>query len=202
MTAFAPKPCTLCGHGVRLEPLAYEHADGLLQAGREPSIWAFMPRPAFESLSDVTSFIDDAHSDRDAGHQVPFAIVPQTAGCAVGSTRFLDIRLADRGLEVGWTWLGVDWQRTAVNTACKALLLEHAFNDLGAHRVQLKTDARNVRSQAAIERIGGVREGILRQHMLLWDGHPRDSVYYSVLRDEWPDVRARLLDLVARKSGS
>ena len=107
----------------------------------------------------------------------------------MGSTRYLDIRVANRSLEIGWTWLGVAVQRTPVNTDCKYLLLTHAFEDLGAIRVQLKTDARNVGSQKAIERIGAKREGTLRKHYVLWDGHVRDSVYFSVLEEEWPDVK-------------
>src|SRR5262249_6496844 len=104
-----------------------------------------------------------------------------------------DIRRADRGIEIGWTWLGKPWQRTAVNTECKLLLLRHAFRDLGAVRVQLKTDARNLPSQRAIERLGAVRAGVLRRNMGLWDGHIRNSVYYAILDDEWPAVEQRLL---------
>jgi RimJ/RimL family protein N-acetyltransferase len=123
---------------------------------------------------------------------VPFAIVLRASGRAVGSTRYIDIRRAHRGLEIGWTWIGREWQRTAVNSECKRLLLEHAFEVLGALRVQLKTDARNTRSQRAIERLGAKREGVLRAHMVLADGFVRDSVMYSVIAAEWPSVKQGL----------
>jgi RimJ/RimL family protein N-acetyltransferase len=110
----------------------------------------------------------------------------------VGSTRYLDIRRENRGLEIGWTWLAAAVQRTAVNTECKYLLLRHAFETLGAIRVQLRTDLRNLRSQRAIERIGATREGVFRQERIMWDGYLRDSVFYSVIDCEWPAVKARL----------
>ncbi|MGE0555287.1 MAG: GNAT family N-acetyltransferase, partial [Gemmatimonadales bacterium] len=115
-----------------------------------------------------------------------------------GSTRFLEIRRPDRALEIGWTWLGEASHRTAVNTETKYLLLRHAFEDLGARRVQLKTDGRNERAQRAIERLGAKKEGVLRLHRLMWDGHVRDSVYYSVIADEWPEVKARLKGFLGR----
>ncbi len=141
----------------------------------------------------MTALIEPALEELAAGRQIPFAIVDRAIGRAVGSTRYLDIQPANRGIEIGWTWIGTAHQRTAINTECKFLLLRHAFETLGAIRVQLKTDLRNERSQRAMERIGAAREGVLRQNMLLWDGHRRDSVYYSVLVDEWPRVRERLL---------
>ena len=121
-----------------------------------------------------------------------FAIVEAASGRAVGSTRFLDILRAHRALEIGWTWVGASFQRTAINTECKLLLLGHAFDGHGAHRVTLKTDARNLRSQRAIERIGGVREGVLRRHRVCWDESVRDTVYYGIVDHEWPQVKARL----------
>ena len=124
--------------------------------------------------------------------QLPFAIVETDKGRAVGSTRFLNIRPEHRGLEIGWTWIGREWQRTSVNTETKFLLLRHAFERLGCIRVELKTDARNERSQQAIERIGAKREGILRSHMLVQEGFRRDSVYFSVLDEEWPAVKEGL----------
>jgi RimJ/RimL family protein N-acetyltransferase len=138
-------------------------------------------------------WIEQACEESAAGRQIPFAIIHLASGRAVGSTRYLDIRREDRGIEIGWTWLGKAYQRTAMNTECKWLLLRHAFETLAAHRVQLKTDLRNLASQRAIERLGAVREGVLRRHMLLPDGHLRDSVYYSILDTEWPAVKERLL---------
>jgi RimJ/RimL family protein N-acetyltransferase len=130
---------------------------------------------------------------------VAFAIVSAASGAAVGSTRFLNIERPHRALEIGWTWIGPAWQRSAINTECKLLLLGHAFEQLGAHRVTLKTDARNLRSQRAIERVGGVREGVLRRHRVCWDGFVRDSVYYGIIDGEWPQVKSRLEAMSARR---
>lgn len=142
----------------------------------------------------------DAAWDRSGGErqrrELPFAILDRASGRAAGSTRYLEIRPEHRGLEIGWTWLGRAYRRTAVNTECKYLLLRHAFEVMGAVRVQLKTDARNLASQRAIERIGGVREGVLRRHMVLADGFVRDSVMFSVTDTEWPGARERLLKLL------
>lgn len=193
------EPVVLEDAHVRLEPLDRRHAPGLLEAGAaDPGTWAYLPRPPVRTPEDVLALIDEALRGRDAGSDVPFAIVLRADGRAVGSTRYLDIQRESRGLEIGWTWLAPRVRRTAVNTACKRLLLGHAFDTLGAVRVQLKCDARNARSRAAIERLGAVREGILRRNRRMWDGHIRDSVYYSILADEWPAVRARLDAFLAR----
>ena len=181
---------TLEGKHARLEPLEMRHAADLAEAGRDEEIWRYMPRRPLASVEDARDFVRAAHEMAKDGSAVPFAIVVD--GKAVGSTRYFDIRREHRGLEIGWTWLGRTWQRTAANTECKLLLLRHAFEELGALRVQLKTDARNVRSQRAIERIGGVREGVLRAHMVLPDGFVRDTVMYSITAGEWPGVRRRL----------
>jgi RimJ/RimL family protein N-acetyltransferase len=177
---------------VRLEPLARRHAAELFEAGRDESIWRYMPRPVPRAVGDVESMIDEALAEAGAGRQVPFAIIALQRGRAVGSTRYLDIRREHRGLEIGWTWLAAAAQRTAVNTECKYLLLRHAFEALGAIRVQLRTDLRNLRSQRAIERIGATREGVFRQERIMWDGYLRDSVFFSVLDGEWPAVKAKL----------
>jgi N-acetyltransferase len=186
--AFDPQPVVLTGEVVRLEPLDLRHAPDLLQAAAEKTIWNYMPLSGFPDLEAVEGWIRDSL----AGPDVVFAIVLKETGVAVGSTRYMDIRRAHRGLEIGWTWLAPGVQRTRVNTEAKYLLLKHAFEDLGAVRVQLKTDARNTRSQRAIERIGGVMEGAHRRHMLTWDGHVRDTVYYSILDSEWPTAKQRL----------
>jgi RimJ/RimL family protein N-acetyltransferase len=177
---------------VRLEPLARHHARELLAAAADEAIWRYLPRPQPRELHDVESMIDEALVEARSRRQVPFAVVALASGRAVGSTRYLDIRRENRGLEIGWTWLAAAVQRTAVNTECKYLLLRHAFETLGAIRVQLRTDLRNLRSQRAIERIGATREGVFRQERIMWDGYLRDSVFYSVIDCEWPAVKARL----------
>jgi RimJ/RimL family protein N-acetyltransferase len=175
-----------------LEPLGREHLDGLFAAAAEPSIWQWMPVDASTSREDMARWLEDALKQRDAGKQQPFVIIAQESGTVIGSTRYLEIMPRDHTIEIGWTWLATAVQRTAVNTECKYLLLRHAFETLGAVRVQLKTDLRNTRSQAAIERLGGVREGVLRKHRLIQGNHQRSSVIYSILDDEWPAVKARL----------
>ena len=177
---------------MRLEPLAPRHAEDLFAAGNDEAIWTYMPRPVLKSVEDTLGWIKESQAVAASGTQIPFAIIYRASGKAIGSTRYLDIRREHRGLEIGWTWVGTAYLRTPVNTECKSLLLTHAFEGLGAVRVQLKTDLRNERSQRAIERIGAVREGVLRKHMVRWDGFIRDTIYYSILDSEWPDVKRRL----------
>jgi RimJ/RimL family protein N-acetyltransferase len=191
-------PIVLEGAGARLEPLGEGHAEDLFRAGRDAEIWRYMPRLPMASVEDARTFIGEALAAARDGSQVPFAIVERASGRAVGSTRYFDIRREHRGLEIGWTWIGVAHQRTPVNTECKRMLLEHAFEKLGMLRVQLKTDARNVRSQRAIERIGAVKEGVLRAHMVMPDGFVRDSVMYAITAREWPEVKRKLEEMEAR----
>jgi RimJ/RimL family protein N-acetyltransferase len=195
---FDPKPIVLVGKTIRLEPLALTHAPDLLQAAAEKSIWSYMPLSGFPDLEATETWIRDSLAAQNAGTDLPFAVVLADTGVAVGSTRYMDIRRAHRGLEIGWTWLAPGVQKTRVNTEAKYLLLTHAFEKLGAVRVQLKTDARNTRSQRAIERIGAVMEGAHRRHMLTWDGHIRDTIYYSILDTEWPQVKQKLEAILAR----
>ena len=190
-----PERVVLDGRTVRIEPLEPRHAPELLLAAADPEIWLYLPVSQPAALPEMEGFIAAALGEPD---QLPFAIISQESGRAIGSTRFLEIRPADRALEIGWTWYARAAQRTAANTECKYLLLDHAFGTLGAQRVQFKTDRRNVRSQRALERIGAVQEGILRKHRVLHDGYVRDSVYYSILDDEWPAVRLRLEELLRR----
>ena len=138
------------------------------------------------------------HWKRARGEHVTYTLLDPRDNSPLGSSRYLNIRDKDRGLEIGWTWLGQKAQRTPVNTEAKLLLLSQAFDDFGAYRVELKTDARNLRSQAAIERIGGTREGVFRRHMMAQHGFVRDTVYYSIIDAEWPVVRQRLLTLLQR----
>lgn len=176
----------------RLEPLTLDHAPGLVDALGDGAIFRLMWVAAPLTIPSMRDFISAALDRARAGFEQPFAIVHRRDGCCVGSTRYVDIRAENRCLEIGGTWVGAAWQRTAVNTECKLLLLRHAFESLNALRVQLKTDSRNVQSQEAIARIGAKYEGTLRGHMVLHDGYVRSSMMYSVLAKEWPDVRTRL----------
>ena len=194
---FEPKPIVLEGDHVRLEPLIPEHAADLFEAGSDESIWRYKLVPMYESIRDVQDWIERIHPAVVAGREIAFAIIHKADQRAIGSTRYLEISPAHRTLEIGWTWIGMKYQRTAVNTECKYLLLTHAFVELGAVRVQFKTDARNERSQRAIERIGAVREGVLRKSHTSHTGYIRDSVYFSIIDDEWPAVKQQLEQYLA-----
>jgi N-acetyltransferase len=182
------EPVTLASTVVRLEPLSRTHAEGLYEAGQDQDIWTYMPMNPSRSYETLVEWIIAAHSP----HQLAFAIIDVSSGKPIGSTRYLNIAEEHFGLEIGWTWLGQEARRTAVNTECKYLLLQHAFESLHAIRVALKTDSRNLRSQRAIERLGAVREGVLRKQMILEDGYQRDTVMYSIIADEWPMIKALL----------
>src|SRR5438034_3587514 len=182
-----PQPVTLAGRHVRLEPLALDHAPGLLAALTvDESIWQWLSVEPPNTLAAMEDYIRGALAQQATGTQLAFVQVALATGQVAGSTRYLNISRPDHGLEIGWTWLGRPWQRTAINTEAKYLLLRHAFEDLGAARVQLKTDVRNLQSQAAIARLGAHREGVLRKHMLVRDGFLRDTVIYSIIDTEWP----------------
>lgn len=185
-------PVTLEGKYAHLEPLSLAHADDLFAVGQDAEIWEYMPVPTPRSVGDVCSWIRAALDLQERGAILPFAIVDVATGRAIGSTRYLDISAPDRHIEIGWTWLAREHWRTPVNTECKFLLLQYAFETLGCIRVALKTDLRNKRSQRAIERIGGVREGVLRRVVVMYDGYQRSTVYYSILDDEWADVKNSL----------
>ena len=189
---FDPKPVTLLGSHVRLEPVGPQHAGDLYAVGTEESIWRFLPRPAYRSLDDASGWVDMCVERNNSGERVQFAVILSAEDKAIGSTGYLDIDRPNRALEIGMTWYGLAYQRTVVNTECKYLLLRHAFEELGALRVCLKTDSRNERSQRAIERIGAVREGTWRNHRITWDGVNRHSVFYSIIDSEWPSVRVAL----------
>ena len=193
-----PEPVVLEGAHMRLEPLARAHAPDLFDAAQDDRTWLYMPRLRPRRVDDVLEWIDEALRLQERGEALPFAQVALSTGRAIGSTRYLDLRRAHRGLEIGWTWIAPSFQRTAVNTEAKLLLLAHAFDTLDALRVQLKTDARNERSQRAIERLGATREGVLRQHVVCPDGFVRDTVMYSITHSEWPSVRTNLLTRLSR----
>jgi N-acetyltransferase len=192
------KPVILHGNHVRLEPMSEAHIPGLAAIGVAQKFWDFMVYGSMDSADDMRSWVLDILSRAEKGTDVPFVAIHLATGRVAGATRYMNIVTKDRGLEIGGTWYGLDFQRTPVNTECKYLLLLHAFETLGCIRVQLKTDLRNERSQKAIERIGAVKEGVLRNHMILPDGRIRDSVFYSILDIEWPTVKKRLEEMMAR----
>ena len=186
------KPVVLQGRWVRLEPLAEGHVPQLAIAGRDEAIWQFMRYGQITTEPGMRAWVLELLEAQSQGPDLPFAVIHLASGVAIGSTRYLEIRRLHRSLEIGGTWYGLAFQRTAVNTECKYLLLRHAFEGLGCLRVQFKTDLRNERSQRALERIGAVKEGVLRNHMILPDGTIRHSVYYSIIESEWPAVKALL----------
>ncbi len=191
-----PEPVTLRGKLVRLEPLELEHVRALSEEGLDPDIWELNPRSIVVE-KDLRSYVSDAIADRESGISIPFAIVENESGQAIGSTRYANMDSHSRRLEIGWTWIFPSWQRTGVNTECKLLLLTHAFEKLGCARVELKTDTLNQRSRDAILRLGAKEEGIFRKHVLTYSGRWRDTVYYAILDDEWPVVKQRLLNKTA-----
>ena len=187
---------TLTGKHVRLEPLDEKHVPGLAEIGRGHDFWKFMLYGEMKTEADFRYFVDDLLAREKKGTDLPFTVIHLATGRIAGSTRYLNIDRPNRGLEVGGTWYGPEFQRTAVNTECKYLLLTHAFETLKVIRAQIKTDSLNVRSQAAIERIGAVKEGVLRNHMITPDGRFRDSVFYSILDSEWAGVKKKLEEML------
>ena len=187
----APSPCSLQGWGVLLEPLSQAHAEGLTAAARDGELWNLrvtsVPEP-----DQTSSYIQAALDGLAAGHMLPFVVKEQASGKILGTTRYHDILAPVARLEIGFTWYAKSQQRTHVNTACKLLLLSHAFDVLGAGVVGWRTDNFNYASQRAIERLGAKRDGSIRHHALRRDGTVRDTVMYSVIAGEWPEVRDHL----------
>lgn len=192
-----PTQTTLTGRHATLIPLTVEHAAGLFEIGGDEAIWRWMTRPPFADSADTRGWIEQALAGQAAGTQLPFAILARDTGRLAGSTRYMNIAVPDRGLEIGWTWLGAEFRRTAINTECKYLLLRHAFEALGCARVQLKTDARNDVSRRAIERIGGKFEGIFRKFQATRGDLIRDTAMYSILDEEWHAVKPILENKLA-----
>lgn len=185
-------PITLEGDIVRLEPLALRHVDDLAAVGLDPDLWRVIPTQV-ATREDLEAYVDKALDEQARGVSLPFAVIERARGAAIGSTRYMNIERAHRRLEIGSTWYGRAWHRTGVNTESKLLLLRHAFETLGAIRVELKTDALNQRSRNAILRLGAQQEGIFRNHMVIQpSGRIRDTVYFSIVDREWPAVKARL----------
>jgi len=192
------KPVVLTGKHVRLEPMTEAHAPDLAEIGAGQTFWDFMLYGNINTVDDMRNWVKDILSRAEKGTDLPFVAIHLASGRVAGATRYLNIVPKDRGLEIGGTWYGSEFQRTPVNTECKYLLLQHAFERLGCIRVQFKTDLRNERSQKAIERIGAVKEGVLRNHMILPDGHYRHSVFYSILDTEWSGVKKHLEEMMER----
>src|SRR5512134_3105113 len=192
------RPVTIQGKYVRLEPMTEGHVAGLAEIGVGQPFWHFMVYGNINTVEDMHNWVLDILSRAEKGTDLPFVAIHLASGRVAGATRYLNIMPTDRGLDIGGTWYGTEFQRTAVNTECKYLLMQHAFEMLGCIRVQLKTDSRNERSQKAIERLGAVKEGVLRNHMILPDGRYRHSVFYSILDTEWPAVKSRLAGLLKR----
>jgi RimJ/RimL family protein N-acetyltransferase len=190
------KPIILQGRYVRLEPMTEAHTPALAEIGVGQSFWNFMLYGDMRTEADMTNWVLDILSRAQKGTDLPFVVIHLASRRVAGATRYLNIMPQDRGLEIGGTWYGLEFQRTVVNTECKYLLLKHAFETLGCIRVQLKTDLRNERSQKAIERIGAIKEGVLRNHMILPDGRIRHSVFYSILDTEWEEVKKKLEEMM------
>jgi RimJ/RimL family protein N-acetyltransferase len=192
-----PQPKVLERDGIRLEPLSYDHRDGLAAAAADGELWHLwytsVPDPA-----STQTYIADALKGQEAGHMLPWAVRDVATDAIVGSTRYHDIVAAIDRVEIGYTWYAERCQRTNVNTTCKLLLLEHAFASLGCAVVGLRTDNFNLRSQKAIEALGAKKDGVLRHHQARRDGTVRDSVMYSILKSEWPDVKRHLELRLAR----
>jgi len=193
----ALRPASLEGHGVRLEPLSPGHRDGLIAAASDGRLWelwyTYVPGP-----DQADEYIATALQGQAAGHMLPWAVRELEGGTIVGSTRYHDIVAAIDRVEIGYTWYAARWQRTRVNTACKLLLMQHAFESAGCRVVGLRTDNFNFASQRAIEGLGAKQDGVIRHHHPRRDGTVRDTVIYSVLASEWPDVKRHLLLRLAR----
>ncbi|HYL89693.1 MAG TPA: GNAT family protein [Burkholderiales bacterium] len=186
-----PNPVTLEAHGVRLEPLANEHAAALREAASDGKLWELwftsVPEP-----DQTDSYISQALAGQAAGHMLPWAVREMTSGKIVGATRYHDVIKPAHRVEIGYTWYARRWQKSHVNTACKLLLLSHAFDTLGCRVVGLRTDNFNFASQRAIEALGAKKDGVLRHHAPRRDGTVRDTVMYSIIVSEWPDVKRHL----------
>lgn len=188
------------GRIVVVEPLAPAHEPGLWAAASDPEVWRWLPWNAAESEETFHAWMEDALARTEAGADVAFAVSDTRVGEPVGSTRYLALRPEHRVLEIGWTWLSPGAWRTGANAEAKLLLLQHAFEKLGCMRVEFKTDARNTRARAALEALPARFEGISRKHMLVRGGTVRDSAWYAVTDDDWPEVRANLERRVSEKS--
>jgi len=191
------EPVELEGRLVRLEPLSLEHVPGLAEVGLDPAIWRWtIARPTTEA--DLRGWAETALRARETGTELPFVTLEASTGRPIGSSRYMNIVLEHRRLEIGWTWVAPPWQRSGANREAKLLMLGHAFDVVGCRRVEFKTDSLNEPSRTALLGIGAQFEGIFRNHMVMPDGRMRHSAYYSVIDDEWLRVKSRLEALLAR----
>lgn len=188
---------TFTGRVVRVEPLAPEHEPGLIEAAGDPEMFAWMPVDMASSRDALHDWLISTLAAAREGSAVPYAIVSAADGRVLGSTRFLELRFEHMRAEIGWTWLARSAWSTGANVETKLLLLEHAFERVGLRRVEFKTDARNERSRGALLALGATFEGILRKHMVVRDAGERDSAYYSVIDDQWPEVKRHLAERLA-----
>jgi N-acetyltransferase len=184
-------PVVLEGIHVRLEPLLRKHITGLCEVGLEEQLWRWIPTPV-RTADDMAAYVELALKEQANGVSLPFAQIEKATGRLIGSTRYMNIDRVHRRVEIGCTWIGREWQRTAANTEAKYLLLRHAFETLGCMRVELKTDSLNEKSRAAILRIGAKQEGIFRNHMMTSTGRIRHTVYFSIVDSEWPGVKSEM----------
>jgi RimJ/RimL family protein N-acetyltransferase len=184
-------PVILEGRHVRLEPLTLEHTAQLAEVGLDADLWTWIPTPV-RTPEEMSAYVQTAIKEQAAGSALPFALVEKSSGRTMGSTRYGNIDRDHHRVEIGWTWVARQWQRTPINTETKYLLLRHAFETLRCIRVELKTDSLNERSRAAILRIGARQEGIFRNHMITASGRIRHTVYFSIVDSEWPEAKARL----------
>jgi len=185
------QPVTLEGKCIRLEPLSLAHHAALCHVGLDQDVWRWITAPV-RTPEEMRAYIETALAEQAAGTALPFATIERASGRAIGSTRYGNIDRSNRRVEIGWTWIARPWQRTAVNTEAKYLMLRHAFETLGCIRVEIKTDSLNERSRKAILRIGAQEEGTFRNHMITASGRIRHTVYYSIIDSEWPAVKANL----------
>jgi N-acetyltransferase len=186
-----PQPIALEGVHVRLEPLSESHLDSLCAVGLDPELWKWIPLQVLDR-DQMIRYIRSALSDQEKGISIPFATVDRKSAQVVGSTRFMNIEIPNKRVEIGATWIARPWQRSPINTEAKYLMMRHAFETLGCNRVEWKTDALNTQSRNAILRLGATQEGVFRQHIVTWSGRLRDTVYFSVIAPEWPGVKKSL----------
>jgi len=185
----------LLGENVRIVPMERDHIEGLFEAGSDELIWAHLPK-SVKTIEEMEAFVDEALNNKKSGTSYPFVILLRKNNKVIGTTRFLGISPLDKGLEIGWTWLTSSVWGTQINAECKYILLKHCFETINTIRVQLITDEKNLQSQKAIEKIGGIKEGISRNHKIRENGTYRNSVVYSIIESEWPSVKRKLENMI------